>query len=162
MPRRQIALAKRVAQALGDHAQQPVAGRMAEGVVDVLEQVEIDAGHRQSPGSAAARLDRSHQMLAEIGAVAEAGQRVVASEISRFRFGAPALGDVDDRDQLRRAAVVGDVAGESERVDGLAVGAAMALVAPDLARAGGLRGGAREVFRVVGATLRRRAGRRRS
>ena len=128
-PRREVAFAERVAQALRRHAQQPVAGRMAVGVVDVLELVEVDAADRQPPPVGAAGLDRARQAGAEVGAVAQAGQRVVASQIGGLGLGAFALGDVGDRRQLGRVAGVGDGAGEGERVDRLAVGAAMALVA---------------------------------
>ena len=41
-PRHQVALANPRAQALGDFAQQLVPGRMAKGVVDRLEAVEVD------------------------------------------------------------------------------------------------------------------------
>ena len=53
----------------------------------------------------------------------------MASQICGLGLGAFALGDVGDRHQLGRVAGVGDSAGEGQRVDRLAVGAPMALVA---------------------------------
>ena len=64
---------------------------MAIGVVDALEQVEVDAADRQPPPVGAAGLDRACQAGAEVGAVAEARQSVMAREKGRFRRGAAAL-----------------------------------------------------------------------
>ena len=46
--RDQVALADRAAQALGDLDQQPVAGLVAEAVVDDLEVVEVEEQHRDA------------------------------------------------------------------------------------------------------------------
>ena len=62
--------------ALGDGREQPVAGRVPQRVVDVLEVVEVE---EQDDRHAARRrvLDRGVDLLGEQAAVGEAGQRVV-------------------------------------------------------------------------------------
>jgi hypothetical protein len=62
--------------ALGDGGEQPVAGRMAHGVVDVLEVVEVEEQHDRHPARRRV-LDGSVDLLGEQAAVGEPGQRVV-------------------------------------------------------------------------------------
>ena len=93
-------------QSRGDFDEQAVADRMAQGVVDVLEAVEIEAEHGEALAGAQAQrgvLDA----FAEQDAVGEAGQRVVAGGVGELLLRLPAFGDVDDdADRAQRPAVV--------------------------------------------------------
>ena len=62
--------------AVGDRGEQPVAGRVPEGVVDVLEVVEVEEQDDRDPVGGRV-LDRAVDLLGEQAAVGEAGQRVV-------------------------------------------------------------------------------------
>ena len=76
-PRHQIVLADRLAQPGADGAQQHVAGRVSQGVVDVLEVVQVEqqhGGRADRPG----RLAQPVQLLDEQHAVGQAGELVVA------------------------------------------------------------------------------------
>ena len=72
-----VAVAHRGAQACGDLDEQPVAGRVAEGVVDLLEAVEVAEHH----GEVAPVRGGGAQVLVELGdervPVDQAGQSVV-------------------------------------------------------------------------------------
>ena len=81
-------------QPVGDLAQQRVADRMAERVVDVLEAVEVD----QEQPAALAAMGRVAQRLVERLAhhrpVGQAGQRIEAGEPRDFLLGPALLGQV--------------------------------------------------------------------
>ena len=101
----------RAADALRDGAEQLVADRMAERVVDALEIVEVEAEHRHR---LAVRLDAREalgHLLAQQHAVRQFGQRVVARHVRDALLGAVALGDVlVDRDPAAlRHRLVGDL-----------------------------------------------------
>ena len=92
-PRDQVGLAHALTQPQGHDAQQFVADRVAERVVDGLEAVEVDAqqGHRLAR---AAQADRLVQPLAKAHPVRQAGQLVVVRHALDLGNGAPLLGDV--------------------------------------------------------------------
>ena len=96
---------------------------MAEGVVDFLEQIQIDAANGEHLLLAPAQIDRGAEMVTEIGAIAQPGERVVMSEIGDFGLGPFARGNVDDRHQLAVVRVVGDLPAERKNLDFAAVGA---------------------------------------
>ena len=114
---------KRALQPLRDHPQQAIAGGMAEGVVDVLELIQVEKANREPLLLALAQIDRGGELVAEIRAIAQLGERVVMSEIGDLGLGPLSLGDVDDRHQFAGAAVVGDLPAESEDFDFAAVAA---------------------------------------
>ena len=66
---------------------------MAEGVVDVLEVVEIDEQHRDLP-RAAAPAQRVLELGLEQQAIGQAGQRIVMRHVLDLRFGLLLLGDI--------------------------------------------------------------------
>ena len=68
------------AQPLGDGAEQKVAAVMAEGVVDLLEAVEVDEVQRDLAADVRRQRERAVQPLDQARAVGEAGQRVVMGE----------------------------------------------------------------------------------
>jgi hypothetical protein len=79
---------------------------MAERVVDGFEIIEIDAQYGELPAVAA----RKHrlQTLVQQHAIGQRGERIVMRHVGDARLGAFALGDVDGRDQRRRAAFIGE------------------------------------------------------
>ena len=81
-PRHQVVAAQRVRQALGDEADQLVADRMAEGVVDVLEMVEVDVENRRRRAAVAHLLDHRAQALAEEDAVGQPAERIVHGKVA--------------------------------------------------------------------------------
>nr|WP_239002945.1 hypothetical protein [Rhodovastum atsumiense] len=92
-PRQRVGLAQQLLQSGGNGAQQRVAHRMAERVVDFLEAVEVDQADGAAPATTRQRLV---QPLAEQHPVGQAGQRVVVGEMRDMGIGLAALGDVDD------------------------------------------------------------------
>ena len=85
-PRHQVVAAQRVREPQRDVADQLVADRMAERVVDVLEVVEIDIEHRGRRGARAHLLDHRFEPLAEEDAVGQAAQRIVDGQMAQPRF----------------------------------------------------------------------------
>ena len=77
---------KRARQPQCDVADQFVADRMAEGVVDVFEMVEIDVEHRRRRAAVAHLVDHRLQALAEENAVGQAAERIVHGEMAQARF----------------------------------------------------------------------------
>ena len=77
-------------QALGHRAQQRVADRMAERIVDALEAVEIEEHDREL----VAAPERLLHLVLEQHAVRQIGERVVARHVHDLGLGLPALGDV--------------------------------------------------------------------
>ena len=77
-------------QPLGHRAQQRVADRMAEHVVDALEAVEIE----EHDGELVAAAQRLLHLVLEQHAVRQIGQRVVPRHVHDLGFGLAALGDI--------------------------------------------------------------------
>ena len=69
--------------------QQPVAGRMTDGVIDVLEAVEIE----QRDGGRATGF-QSDQLVVERHAIGQAGQLIEVREVAELLLGLLAVGDV--------------------------------------------------------------------
>ena len=82
------------AQAFGDGLEQEIAAIVPERVIDVLEAIEIDEMH----GDAAAlqRKDgkRLLQFFDQLGAIGQAGQRIVMRHVGDLRLGFLPFGDV--------------------------------------------------------------------
>ena len=68
------------AQPLGDRLEQEITGVVPEGVIDLLEVVEVDEVHGEAPAPQAEDGKRILQRLDQLGAIGEAGQRVVMGE----------------------------------------------------------------------------------
>ena len=88
-----VGLPRHLAQPIGHHPQQLVAGGMAERVVDVLEVIEVQnvgGDDLTALGTGQGLL----QPLVEQHAVRQTGQRVVHGHVRDLRFGAPLFGDV--------------------------------------------------------------------
>ena len=87
-PREHVAPAQRVAQAVRDVAQEPVAVVVAERVVDLLEAVEVDQQQAGEPAEHADRAADPAHALVEARAVGEAGERVVERLLAQLARGA--------------------------------------------------------------------------
>src|SRR6185437_156336 len=72
-----IAVADRIAQDLGDFAQHAVARKVAAGVVDDLEPIEVEITQHVLALAAVAALRRLLQTPLELAAVDEARERIV-------------------------------------------------------------------------------------
>lgn len=77
-------------QPFGHALQQGVAGRMAKGIVDGLETVQVEAEHRDRPPAAEMAFD----LFPKSRSVEQAGQGVVMRHIGHPRLRPAALGDV--------------------------------------------------------------------
>ena len=77
-------------QPLGHRAEQRIADRMAERIVDALEAVEVEEHDRELFAAA----ERLLHLVAEQHAVRQIGQRVVARHVHDLGLGLAALGDV--------------------------------------------------------------------
>ena len=75
-----------------------------ERVVDELEVVEVDVEHRAGVAVAARAGERERRVLLELGAVGQAGQRVVVGHVLHVLLGGALLGDVLAGDQHHVAA----------------------------------------------------------
>ncbi len=99
----EVGVAHDRAQAIGHRAEQLVALRMAKRVVHLLELVEVD----EQDGAALALLMRlhehAHDLLAEIGAVRQLGERVVTREVPDRGFRRAPLGHILDEDDRTAA-----------------------------------------------------------
>ena len=92
-----VALANAAFESLHDGAQQLVAELVAERIVHHLESVEVQEQQAHlllTPNRARGRV---LELLAQVLAVRNAGERVVAREVMQLRFGALALDRVTDR-----------------------------------------------------------------
>ena len=78
-----VGLAQHTVQAGADLPQEEIARVMAEGVVDLLEPVEVDQEEGGVVPVARARQDRLVRAVAEEAAVREGGERVVAGVVRR-------------------------------------------------------------------------------
>ena len=86
-------------QSLGGRAQQLVANRVAEAVIDRLEVVEIDEDHRELAVVAPAARERQRQAILEQRPVGEAGELVVERLVAELVLERHALGDVAEVEQ---------------------------------------------------------------
>ena len=100
--------AQRAREPLGDAADQLVADRMAERVVDILEVIEVDIEDRGRRASASHFGDRHLEPFAEEDAVGQPAQRVVQREMAQpglagrdGRCGAPHVAEDDARQQRK-------------------------------------------------------------
>ncbi len=92
---------------LGHLLQQLIADVVAQRVVDVLEQIQIDEQHRDTGAAMGGVGDRLRQRLVELEAVGQGGQRVVMRQIGHARAERALLGDVaQDHDRSHQAVVV--------------------------------------------------------
>ena len=82
----QVAAAQRVRQPQGHVADQLVADRVSERVVDVLEVVEVDIEHRGRRRAGLHLVDHRFQPLAEEDAVGQAAERIVHGQMAQPRF----------------------------------------------------------------------------
>jgi hypothetical protein len=87
-------------QAFGGRLQQRVSHRMSQGVVDLLEAIEIQPMH----GYGSIAFERILQPFAQKHTIGEVGQRIMVRYVLDARLDAPLLGDVLVR---RHAAAVG-------------------------------------------------------
>jgi len=77
---------------------------MTEGIVDVLEQIEIDAEHGHALVLAFASLQRLAKPILIEFAVRQVGQAVMMRHIGDPCLGLAPFGNVDDSDQIAVAA----------------------------------------------------------
>ena len=101
-----VARAQSSPQPHGDPLQQSVADRMAEGVVDVLEVIEIHHHHRDALPMPPGAGQRLAQAVAQHDAVRQSGQGVVVSQTVDVVERRDPLGDVLDQRQDRDLAAV--------------------------------------------------------
>src|SRR5579871_4177727 len=85
---RQIGLARERAQLACELTQETVADRMAKGVVDLLEAIEIDAQYRKRSPLCSGGVDGDGQTLREGGAIGQVRQGIVMRHVldARLRF----------------------------------------------------------------------------
>ena len=121
-PRQRVFVAQGRAQPLGDAAQELVADRMSQRVVDRLEIVEPEHQHRDLLGAAPRMLQHLVHGLTQQIAVRQAGQPVMLGHEGKPRLGALALGDVHQREQHRGPLVIGQFARIDREIDQRAVG----------------------------------------
>jgi hypothetical protein len=106
VPREQAHGANTVLQPARDRAQQLVAGRVAERVVDRLEVVQVEVEQRDRRAGAAGAGDRVLEALFEQRTVGEPGQAVVVGEVRQLLLAAVARGHVGGDADHRRPAIV--------------------------------------------------------
>ncbi len=105
--RDRVGRAHGLAHARGGLAQQLVPRRVAVGVVDDLEEVEVDEQHGHALVGGAGALDGVRQPVGEEHTVGEPRERVVERELHQPLRGLPLLADVLDlRDEVERHAVL--------------------------------------------------------
>src|SRR5664279_6432118 len=102
---------------------------MTEGIVDVLEQIEIDAEHGHALVLALASLQRLAKPILVEFAVRQVGQAVMMRHVGNPRLGLAPFGDVNDGDQIAVAALEIDAPSERQDLNFAAVGLEMPPVA---------------------------------
>ncbi len=92
----------------GDGLEQQIAARMAEGVVDDLETVEVEEQDGAAPFLALCPRQRLIEPVVEQQAVGEPGERVVVGHVIQLRLGPAHGADIGEGDDVmaRRAALV--------------------------------------------------------
>ena len=111
--------AQPVAQHGGDVDEQVVTGGVAEGVVDLLEVVEVEQQQRAALAVALAELDVPLQRLVERAPVGETRQGVVVGQVREGGLVAAPLRHVEDVDQHQVVVrlVVGQQPAAEQHVD---------------------------------------------
>ena len=79
---------------MGDGPQHVVPDRVPEGVVHVLEVVEVDHQHGDGSSGAASGAERPLELLEQRGPVGQTGQRVVRGEVGQLLLVAVTVGDL--------------------------------------------------------------------
>src|SRR5579871_4150622 len=102
---------------------------MAERVVDVLEQVEIDAQHGHALLAGLGVLQRLLETFLIELSVSEIGHPVMVRHVGYARLGLAAFCDIDDRYEIAVAPVETHTPAEGENLDLAAVGLQVAPVA---------------------------------
>ena len=98
-------------QTLADRAQDLIAAREPERIVDQLEAVEVEDHDREQLLAAPRPLDRLGQTVIEQQAVGQAGQRIVVGEVADRLLGVFADCDVTNRQDVQNITVEEDFAG---------------------------------------------------
>ena len=129
-PGHEIVAANLRPQPVGHQPQQAVAHRVAERIVDVLEQIEVDAQHRHSLVPGLALVQRLLEAILIKLPVRQICQAIMVGHIGDPRLGLAPLGDVDNGDQIAVAALEGDAPSERQHLNFAAVGLEMPPVAP--------------------------------
>ena len=95
-------------QPVRDLAKERVTDRVAEGIVDVLEPVEVDQEQRAALAAVGGVAQRLVECLAHQRAIGQAGQGIEAGETADLLFGAALLGKVgaDSAEAEETAAIV--------------------------------------------------------
>ena len=111
-----VAFAEAGAKAEGGSLEEAIAGVVAEGVVDVLEAVEVEHEDGDAALVAGGESDGLGDAVLEEGAIGEAGEAVVEGEVVDAGFGLLAVGDVagdaHGADDLAAVIEEGDFGGE--------------------------------------------------
>lgn len=89
-----IDFAHQAMQAAGDGNEHGVARRVAVGVVDVLEVVQVEQQQRNKVAAAPGERERPLHPVGEQATVGQAGQRVVMGKVTELLGGMDAFGDV--------------------------------------------------------------------
>jgi hypothetical protein len=98
--RQNVGIANGDLEALGHLAQQLIAGRVPERVVDLLEPVEVEREHCKIVGDrTVARLHRTIKQLREVGPVWQPGEQIVLGKMGDLALTPDAIGDVFMRRQ---------------------------------------------------------------
>ncbi len=113
--RYQAVAADHAGEPVADRAQQTIAERVAERVVDVLETIEVEKHHRDARVTVARTAELVAQALGEPGAIRQRGELVVVGQVFESRARAAAVDSRTDQcsHQLNEVAVAfgeGDLA----------------------------------------------------
>ena len=105
--RQRVVAPQGAAQALGDRAQQRVAGGVAERIVDQLEAVQVEEQHREAAARARRGEDRLAGAVRKQHAVGQPGQHIARREEADAVLGLRARGDVRAGAAVAREAALG-------------------------------------------------------
>ena len=115
-PRDRVGSPHTVAEPLTDRDQKLIAGGMAEGIVDVLEVIDVEQKHREGLAACALRrVERVRHTIEEQRAVRKSGQRIVKRIVDELAL---------------RFALLGDIASDAGRAENAVLGAAQHGVVP--------------------------------
>ncbi len=96
----------------GRHAQERIADRVAQRIVDLLEAVEVERQHGEA-GAGALRLGNRHaQAIGQERAVGQAGEVVVRRHVTQPLFGGMLLRDVVHHDEKFEMVVLAGAGGD--------------------------------------------------
>ena len=127
----QVGLAHARFQPFGDQAQQIVAHRMAERVVDVLEMIEIEIVHGELVAAAPGAGEFQIEPFEKGRAIGQPGQRVGARQLGDLLGGALFLGDVAEKPDAAEIFLFGAVQRPGVALDDAAVRGLQFLVTLD-------------------------------